>query len=154
MTNEEMFSAIMGRMDTLDNGIARLAGRMDAVENSITQLAGRMDAVENSITQLAGRMDAVENSITRLTERVDTLENSVAQLTERVDTLETNMNMEFWAVRTEMDRMNESLKQDIGALNNKVDRLMFSKDVEGYERMKIRVDVLERGYQDLRASVG
>lgn len=126
MTNEEMFSAIMGRMDAVESGIATLTERMDAVENGITTLTERMDAVESGITGL----------------------------TERMDTLEENINMEFWAVRTEMDGLYKSLRQDIVILNHKADRLMFSKDVEGYDRMKVRVDVLEKGYQDLRVKIG
>lgn len=112
MTNEEMFMAIMRRMDTVETGIVNLTDRMDAVETSITKLTGR------------------------------------------VDTLETDINMEFWAVRMEMDSLNKSLKQDIVVLNNKVDRLMFSKDVEGYDRIRTRVEVLERGYRELKIKIG
>lgn len=126
MTNEEMFMVIMRRMDTVETGI----------------------------TNLTDRMEAVETCITNLTDRVDAVEAGIINLTDRVDTLETDINMEFWAVRTEMDSLNKSPKQDIMVVNNKVDRFMFSKDVEGYERMRTRVEVLERGYQELRVKTG
>ena len=143
MTNEEMFRVIMQRMDVIESGITNLTERMDAVENSIINLTIRMDAVESSIANLTERMDVVESSITNLTGRVDVLENSVIKLTTRVDTLEASINMEFWAVRME-----------IVVLVCKIDRLMFSKDVDGYERMKTRVEVLEQGYQELREKTG
>ena len=44
------------------------------------------------------------------------LENSVIKLTTRVDTLEASINMEFWAVRMEMDSLDKSLKQEIVVL--------------------------------------
>ncbi len=154
MTNEEMFRVIMQRMDVIESGITNLTERMDAVENSIINLTIRMDAVESSIANLTERMDVVESSITNLTGRVDVLENSVIKLTTRVDTLEASINMEFWAVRMEMDSLDKSLKQEIVVLVCKIDRLMFSKDVDGYERMKTRVEVLEQGYQELREKTG
>ena len=136
MTNEEMFSAIMLRMDTLESGITNLTLRMEAVESGITNLASRVEAVEDSVTNLTTRMEAVEDSVTNLTSRMDSFEASI--------------NMEFWAVRVEMDDMHKELKQEIKVVGDKVDRLMFSKDVEGYNKMKIRIDVLETGYRDLR----
>lgn len=39
MTNEEMFMAIMRRMDAVETGITNLTDRMDAVATSIVKLA-------------------------------------------------------------------------------------------------------------------
>ena len=44
-----------------------------------------------------------------------------------------------------MDVLNKSLKKEIDVLNSKVDRLMFTKGVEGYDKIDIRLEVLERG---------
>ena len=38
-------------------------------------------------------------------------------------------------------------------LNNKVDRLMFTKDVEGYDKINARFEVLEEGYQELKEKI-
>ena len=38
----------------------------------------------------------------------------------------------------------------IDVRSSKVDRLMLAKDVEGYDQINIRPDVLERGYQELK----
>ena len=62
--------------------------------------------------------------------------------------------MEIQAVRTEMEVVNRSLKQDISFLNDKIDRIIFLKDVEGIEKMKIRIDVLEQGYQMIKEKIG
>ncbi|MDE6738259.1 MAG: hypothetical protein K2K07_04120 [Lachnospiraceae bacterium] len=75
-------------------------------------------------------------------------------MNDRIDTLETNINMEIQAVRTEMEVVNRSLKQDIGFLNDKIDRIIILKDVEGIEKMKIRIDVLEQGYQTIKEKIG
>ncbi len=64
------------------------------------------------------------------------------------------MDMEFRAVRIEMDVVNKSLKEDISILNDKVDRLMYTKDVDGYEKMKIQVNLLTQGYQELKEKMG
>lgn len=98
---------------------------------------------EEMFMVVIGRMDTLESS---LNNRVDALEN-------RIDIFEENVNLEIQAVRTEMEVVNKSLKQDIAVLNNKADRLMVSKDVEGFDQLKIRVDVLEKGYQDLREKI-
>ncbi len=137
MTNEEMFTAIIERMDSMESG---LSGLTDKVESGLTGLSGRMDKVESGLTGLSGRMDKVESGLTGLTERIDKLES--------------NMDMEFRAVRIEMDVVNKSLKEDISILNDKVDRLMYTKDVDGYEKMKIQVNLLTKGYQELKEKMG
>lgn len=109
MTNEEMFKAIIGRMDSMESG-----------------LNGRMDNLESKIGNLESRMDS----------------------------LESNMDLEFRAVRTEMDVVYKTLKKDISALDNKMDRLMYTKDVEGHEKMKMQVELLTKGYQELKEKIG
>lgn len=116
MTNEEMFKAIIGRMDSMESG-----------------LNGRMDNLESKIGNLDTRMDSLES---------------------RMDSLESNMDLEFRAVRTEMDVVYKTLKKDISALDNKMDRLMYTKDVEGHEKMKMQVELLTKGYQELKEKIG
>ena len=53
-----------------------------------------------------------------------------------------------------MEVANQSLRKDISVLNDKIDRLMFTKDVDGYEEMKIQVEVLTQGYQELKEKIG
>lgn len=77
-----------------------------------------------------------EEMFSVIMQRMDTVGSGIENLTVRMDTLEDNINMEFWAVRAEMDSLSKLLRQDIGVLNTKVDRIMFSKDVEGYEKRR------------------
>lgn len=119
MTNEEMFTALIARMDSMESGLNK-----------------RLDRLES-------RMDGLET-------RMDSLETRVERLEVRIDKLESDMNMEFQAVRIEMDVVNKSLKKDISILNDKIDRLMYIKDVDGYEKMKIQVNLLTQGYQELK----
>ena len=94
-----------------------------------------------------------EEMFMTILERMDQLDGRMDQLDDRIDNLESNMNMEFRAVRTEMEVVDKSLKKEMGILSSKVDRLLFTKDVEGYEQLKVRVDVLEKGYQDLKEKI-
>ena len=112
MTNEEMLTAIIEHMDSMEYG-----------------LNGRMDDLK---VELNGRMDNLET---------------------RIDELEANMDMEFQAVRMEMSVVNNSLKKDNSILHDKIDRLMFIKDVDGYEKMKAQVEVLSQGYQELSEKI-
>lgn len=88
---------------------------------------------------------------TAIMDRMDALETG---LNGRMDALEANMDMEFKAVRTEMDVAYQTLKKDISSVDDKVDRLMYTKDVEGYEEMKIQVDLLTKGYHELKEKIG
>ena len=106
---------------------------------------------EEMFTAIITRMDSMESG---LNERIDKVETGLSGLSERIDDLESDMNMEFRAVRTEMDVVNKSLKKDISILNDKIDRLMYTKDVDGYEKMKIQVDLLTQGYQELKEKIG
>lgn len=85
--------------------------------------------------------------------RMDSMVVGVNGLDGRMDNLESDMNMEFYAVRMEMDTLNKSLKKEIDMLSGKVDRLMFTKDVEGYDNINIRLEMLERGYQELKERI-
>ena len=46
----------------------------------------------------------------------------------RIDKLEDDMNLEFYAVREEMNMVYKLLKKEIAIQNNKVDRLIFTKE--------------------------
>ena len=137
MTNEEMFSALMIRMDSMELG---LNIRMDGLDSRMDSLDSRMDSLDS-------RMDCLDS-------RMDSLKTRTDKIDMRLDHLEADVDMEFKAVRTEMDVVYHSLRQDIAAVNDKIDRLMFIKDVDGYEKMKIQVDVLTQGYQTLKEKIG
>ena len=108
---------------------------------------------EEMFMTILERMDKLDGRMDKLDSRMDKLDGRMDQLDDRIDNLESNMNMEFRAVRTEMEVVDKSLKKEIGILSSKVDRLLFTKDVEGYEQLKVRVDVLEKGYQDLKEKI-
>ncbi|MBD5477224.1 MAG: hypothetical protein HDR17_14810, partial [Lachnospiraceae bacterium] len=57
MTNEEMFLALMGRMDGVESSLGKLDCKIDGVEERLT---GRIDDVE---TKLSGRIDDVETKL-------------------------------------------------------------------------------------------
>lgn len=140
MTNREILLALMGRMDGVESSLGNLHGKIDALETGQKTLHGKIDALEAGQKTLHGKINA--------------LEAGQKTLHGRIDMLEDNINMEIQAVRTEMETVNKLLKRDIGFLNDKVDRIMILKDVEGVEKMKIRLDVLEQGYQTLKVKMG
>lgn len=122
MTNEEMFTAIIARMGSMESGLSGLSEQIEKVEST---LSDRIDNVESGLNSLSGR----------------------------IDYLESDMNMEFRAVRIEMDTLNKSLKGDISVLNDKIDRLMNIKDIDRYEKMQIQIDLLAQGYQQLKENI-
>ncbi len=140
MTNREILLALMGRMDGVESSLGNLHGKIDALETGQKTLHGKIDALEAGQKTLHGKINA--------------LEAGQKTLHGRIDMLEDNINMEIQAVRTEMETVNKLLKRDIGFLNDKIDRIMILKDVEGVEKMKIRLDVLEQGYQILKVKMG
>ena len=140
MTNREILLALMGRMDGVESSLGNLHGKIDALETGQKTLHGKIDALEAGQKTLHGKINA--------------LEAGQKTLHGRIDMLEDNINMEIQAVRTEMETVNKLLKRDIGFLNDKIDRIMILKDVEGVEKMKIRLDVLEQGYQTLKVKMG
>lgn len=172
MTNEEMFTALIARMDSMESGLNKrldrlesrmdrlesrmdgLEARMDGLETRMDRLESRMDGLESRMDRLESRMDGLETRMDGLETRMDSLETRVERLEVRIDKLESDMNMEFQAVRIEMDVVNKSLKKDISILNDKIDRIMFIKDVDGYEKMKIQVNLLTQGYQELKEKIG
>lgn len=123
MTNAEMFSAIMARLDSMEAGLHK-------------------------------RIGGLEEWIGRLEARVDKLEWRMDSMKARLDKMESDNEMEFKAVRTEMDVAYKMLLRQISMVNDKVDRLLYMKDIDGYENMKIQVDLLTRGYQELKARIG
>ena len=168
MTNREILLALMGRMDGVESSLGNLHGKIDALETGQKTLHGKIDALEAGQKTLHGKIDALETGQKTLHGKIDALEagqktlhgkiNALEAgqktLHGRIDMLEDNINMEIQAVRTEMETVNKLLKRDIGFLNDKVDRIMILKDVEGVEKMKIRLDVLEQGYQILKVKMG
>ena len=122
VTNGEMFSAIMARLDSMEAGLNK-------------------------------RIDGLEVRIARIEERMDRLEAKVDRLEARIDKMESDNDMEFKAIRIEMDVAYKMLSRDIASVNDKVDRFLHTKDIEGYESMKIQVDLLTQGYQELKARI-
>ncbi len=168
MTNREILLALMGRMDGVESSLGNLHGKIDALETGQKTLHGKIDALEagqktlhgkiNALEAgqktLHGKIDALEAGQKTLHGKINALEAGQKTLHGRIDMLEDNINMEIQAVRTEMETVNKLLKRDIGFLNDKIDRIMILKDVEGVEKMKIRLDVLEQGYQILKVKMG
>lgn len=72
----------------------------------------------------------------------------------RMNKMESDNDMEFKAVRKEMDVAYKMLLKEISMVNDKVDRLLYMKDIDGYENMRIQVDLLTQGYQELKAKIG
>lgn len=71
----------------------------------------------------------------------------------RMNKMESDNDMEFKAVRKEMDVAYKMLLKEISMVNDKVDRLLYMKDIDGYENMRIQVDLLTQGYQELKAKI-
>ena len=84
---------------------------------------------------------------------MDKLEAKVDSLEARIDKMESDNDMEFKAIRIEMDVAYKMLSRDIAGMNDKIERFLHTKDIEGYESMKIQVDLLTRGYQELKAKI-
>lgn len=133
MKIETMFTMILERFDTMETGIN---ARLDKIEE-------RLDRLEARIGSLETRMDKLEM-------RMDSLEARMNRLEAKVNKLEADMNMEFQAVRTEMDVLYKTLQKEIDMVNDKVDRLLLMKNVDEYDKINIRLEVLEKGYQELR----
>lgn len=136
VTNGEMFSAIMARLDSMEAGLNK---RLDGLE-------ARIGRLEERISNLEARMDSLEA-------RMDSLEARMDSLEARMDKMEHNNEMEFKAIRIEMDVAYKMLSRDIASVNDKADRFLHTKDIEGYESMKIQVNLLTRGYQELKAKI-
>ena len=154
MTNREILLALMGRMDGVESSLGNLGGKINALETGQKNLHGKIDALEAGQKNLHGKINALEAGQKTLHGKINALEAGQKNLHGRIDMLEDNINMEIQAVRTEMEMVNKLLKRDIGFLNDKIDRIMILKDVEGVEKMKIRLDVLEQGYQTLKVKMG
>ena len=129
VTNGEMFSAIMARLDSMEAGLNK-----------------RIDGLEVRLGRLEERMEKLE-------ERMDSLEVRVDRLEARMNKMESDNDMEFKAIRIEMDVAYKMLSRDIASVNDKVDRFLHTKDIEGYESMRIQVDLLTQGYQELKARI-
>ena len=150
VTNGEMFSAIMARLDSMEAGLNK---RIDGLEVRIGRLEERMDRLEAKVDKLEERMYRLEARMDKLEERMDSLEAKVDSLEARMDKMESDNDMEFKAIRIEMDVAYKMLSRDISSVNDKVDQFLHTKDIEGYESMRIQVDLLTRGYQELKAKI-
>lgn len=152
MTNEEMFTAVISRMDSMNSRMeameSGLNGRMDSMESRMNSMESRMEAMESGLND---RMDSMEGHMEAMEGHMEAMET---RLNDRIDNLESNMDMEFKAVRTEMNVVYKTLKKDISILDDKIDRIMYTKDVDGHERMKIQVELLAKGYQELKEKIG
>lgn len=113
------------------------------IETMFTMILERFDTMETGIN---ARLDKIE-------ERLDRFEARIGSLEARMDKLEADMNMEFQAVRTEMDVLYKTLQKEMDMVNDKVDRLMLMKDVDEYDKINIRLEVLEKGYQELKEKI-
>ena len=122
-------------------------------EQMFTTILERMDTMETGFNSLNTKMDKLDDKVNKLDDKVNKLDDKVNRLDHKVDQLESSMNMEFWAVRTEMEFVHKSLMKDIDMVNDKVDRFWVTKDVEGHDELKVRVDVLEKGYQELKEKI-
>ena len=60
---ETQLDAILGRVDSLEDGQRRLEGRMDSLEDGQRRLEGRMDSLEDGQRRLEGRMDSLDNKV-------------------------------------------------------------------------------------------
>ena len=139
MSNEQMFTTILERMDTMETGF-----------NSLNT---KMDKLDDKVNKLDDKVSKLDDKVNKLDDKVNKLDDKVSKLDHKVDQLESSMNMEFWAVRTEMEFVHKSLMKEIDMVNDKVDRFWVTKDVEGHDELKVRVDVLEKGYQELKEKI-
>ena len=148
MNNEEMFMAILNRMDSMETG---LNDRMDNLE---TSLNGRMDKLDSRIdkleTGLNDRMDKLEGRMDKLETG---LNGMMDKLEDKMNKLKSDMDLEFYGVKAEVNVAYKSSKEQFEVLNNKFDNFMYTKDVAGYDKINIRFEVLERAYQELKEKV-
>lgn len=102
------------------------------------------------LSAIMARLDSMEAGLNK---RIDGLEERMDSLEARMDKMESDNAMEFKAIRIEMDVAYKMLSRDIASVNDKVDRFLHTKDIEGYESMRIQVDLLTQGYQELKAKI-
>lgn len=146
MSNEQMFTTILERMDTMETGFNSLNTKMDKLDDKVNKLDDKVNKLDDKVNKL-------DDKVNKLDDKVNKLDDKVSKLDHKVDQLESSMNMEFWAVRTEMEFVHKSLMKEIDMVNDKVDRFWVTKDVEGHDELKVRVDVLEKGYQELKEKI-
>ena len=84
---EAQLDAILGRVDSLEEGQHRLEGRMDSLEEGQHRLEGRMDGLEEGQRRLEGRIDGLEEGQRRLEGRIDGLEEGQRNLQNTVGAL-------------------------------------------------------------------
>ena len=125
------FASVMPRFDP-----AGLEGR---TSGRAGYLAEQMRRMNERIDRLAERMEHMK-------ERMECMEKRADRLELRYDAMEESGSMEFQAVRTEMEVVYKTLFQQIDMVNGKADRILFTKDIHEYDRLKARVEALELGF--------
>ena len=160
MSNEQMFTTILERMDTMETGFNSLNTKMDKLDDKVnklddkvSKLDDKVNKLDDKVNKLDDKVNKLDDKVNKLDDKVNKLDDKVSKLDHKVDQLESSMNMEFWAVRTEMEFVHKSLMKEIDMVNDKVDRFWVTKDVEGHDELKVRVDVLEKGYQELKEKI-
>ena len=167
MSNEQMFTIILERMDTMETGFNGLNTKVDKLDDKVSKLDDKVDKLDDKVSKLDDKVNKLDDKVDKLDDKVNKLDDKVNELDDKVnelddkvikldykvDKLESSMNMEFWAVRTEMGFVQKSLKKEIDTVNDKLDRFWVTKDVEGHDKLKVRVDVLEKGYQELKEKI-
>ena len=101
---------------------------------------------EEMFLTILNRMNSIEASLTDLNAKMDKLDGRISDL--RYDAV-----MELYLVRTEIHGRNKLLEKEIGTQSSKADNSIFAKDIEGYDKINLRLEVLERGYQELKEKI-
>ena len=101
---------------------------------------------EEMFLTILNRMNSIEAGMTDLNAKMDKLDGRISEL--RYDAV-----MELYLVRTEIHGRNKLLEKEIGTHSSKADNSIFAKDIEGYDKINLRLEVLERGYQELKEKI-
>ena len=101
---------------------------------------------EEMFLTILNRMNSIEAGLTDLNVKMDKLDDRISEL--RYDAV-----LELYLVRTEIYGRNKSLEREIGAHIGKADNSIFTRDIEEYDKINTRLEVLERGYQELKEKI-
>lgn len=152
------FASVMPRFDPagLESRTSGRAGylaeQMRRMNERIDRLAERMEHMEKCMARMEHmaahmeRIEHMEKCMEHMKERMECMEKRTDRLELRYDAMEESGSMEFQAVRTEMEVVYKTLFQQIDMVNGKADRILFTKDIHEYDRLKARVEALELGF--------
>ena len=101
---------------------------------------------EEMFLTILNRMNSIEAGLTDLNVKMDKLDDRISQL-------QYDAVLELFLVRTEIHTRNKSLEKEIGAHSSKADNSIFARDIEEYDKINTRLEVLERGYQELKEKI-